>query len=713
MSAVTRRERRKTAGQRMTALVGKALEEDNTFWGHDTWGDDGDSGNESFRDSDEDSEMKKDQFDSDFDDSESDHEDEEAAAGMEAEAQLQKSERSTKQRKSNYVDIAKAGRDLMQKRKGKGKKRIMGDGINAGIVLNFPGDMPALPAAASNLQVAVRPLPPPLLPVNSQPATKRQPKLKAEAAALSAVPVAVSSRRRRSLYSPRKLRETRSTAPSDAILHPKSTSVTSNKKMKRKRYAQEELLLEAINDTEPENGRWLLARKRIRDLVEKDKDALLRDTATGKIVEKYNSRRGCLNTLTFPEMDAVPEILTRPRVDLALPSPTLCVITGKPAKYRDPLTKLGYFDMASFKEIRRRHKAGEQIIPPKTMKQPPVKFQLEPETEALSAKSPVSSGPNISNRTKMKPAEPQRDSELTVDLSKIKSANKREMEIEAEATAGILSADDKPTSSKAMSLSRGGRSGSPIRSASTKQFSKVQPDPSSPVTRCGKPGNKATNIDFPEKPPLSPGRRSRRRWKPSSKLLQNIANEDRNNAATAGALAIRMESDGLTWCRSSVAGNELKDSLNASALEDEQSMMKGAQPAANGTRADSSTQKADTSKASYDTRQDSGLSKSSPKPATNPGCVPSNHLTNKSDTETSAAGGRSGIKRRNKIDNASRKQAPEPVYMVSNEAEASENQKSEKKKEGEPRYITQSELIMEAIQTYSKQRERSLSQSDN
>eukprot|EP00526_Cylindrotheca_closterium_P025816 CAMPEP_0113649496 /NCGR_PEP_ID=MMETSP0017_2-20120614/26298_1 /TAXON_ID=2856 /ORGANISM="Cylindrotheca closterium" /LENGTH=59 /DNA_ID=CAMNT_0000561869 /DNA_START=141 /DNA_END=317 /DNA_ORIENTATION=+ /assembly_acc=CAM_ASM_000147 len=59
MSAITQRGKRKTAGKRMSSLVGKAQEEDDTFWGHDTWADDGeDSGNESFRDSDEDSALK-------------------------------------------------------------------------------------------------------------------------------------------------------------------------------------------------------------------------------------------------------------------------------------------------------------------------------------------------------------------------------------------------------------------------------------------------------------------------------------------------------------------------------------------------------------------------------------------------------------------------------------------------------------------------------
>ena len=40
------------------------------------------------------------------------------------------------------------------------------------------------------------------------------------------------------------------------------------------------------------------------------------------------------------------------------PHRTTCAVTGKPARYRDPLTGQGYHDAAAFKELRRRHEAG-------------------------------------------------------------------------------------------------------------------------------------------------------------------------------------------------------------------------------------------------------------------------------------------------------------------------------------------------------------------
>ena len=40
------------------------------------------------------------------------------------------------------------------------------------------------------------------------------------------------------------------------------------------------------------------------------------------------------------------------------PHRTTCAVTGKPARYMDPLTGQGYHDAAAFKELRRRHEAG-------------------------------------------------------------------------------------------------------------------------------------------------------------------------------------------------------------------------------------------------------------------------------------------------------------------------------------------------------------------
>ena len=88
-----------------------------------------------------------------------------------------------------------------------------------------------------------------------------------------------------------------------------STSGRGGKRGKRK-FTQEELILEAVQVTEPENERWLLNRKRIQS-EESSRAELKKKLMMGesnrdkKIVCKHNSKRGCYNTLTFPSMDHV------------------------------------------------------------------------------------------------------------------------------------------------------------------------------------------------------------------------------------------------------------------------------------------------------------------------------------------------------------------------------------------------------------------------
>jgi hypothetical protein len=360
-TAVLQRGKRKTAGRRMTALVGEAQEEDDTFWGHNTWAED-DSGNESFHDSDEDSTLKKDQFDSDFDDSESDNEDAEQAAGEEEERQLQRQERSSK-RGNQYVD------GIGGRKRAKGKRRIMGDGINAGIVLNFPSQMMTSAITAAAVQPT---MPQPPTAITSAIMLRRKSRKSPDAAISLA-----STRERRSQ---KRLRETRSTARAPLQKSKRTTS----KKAKRRLFKQEELLIEAVNETEPGNQRWLLARKRVKDSVEQDRDLSLRDKTRGKIIQKYHSRRGCLITLTFPEMDSVPSILTTRSLPPKQPQKQTCVITGKSAKYRDPQTNLGYYDLTAFKELRRRAAAKE----PLDQRAKPIEATTRTTKTSKSVKSP-------------------------------------------------------------------------------------------------------------------------------------------------------------------------------------------------------------------------------------------------------------------------------------------------------------------------------------
>lgn len=398
-AAVLGRQKRKTAGRRMTSLVGKAQEEDDAFWGHETWAEDADSGNESFHDSDEDSALKKDEFDSDFNDSESDNEEEERAAGEEEERELKRQERSKSSRSNAYVDIKRVAK--------KTGKRIRGDGMNAGIVLNFP------PAFAGSASAGI-----PL----AQPQTAIQPPITTSQIPVQGPPKKIArnnfvptTRETRSRIS-KGTKRTRSTKASSTPRPVKKETKTSTKKAKRRLYRQEELLIEAVNETEPENQRWLLGRQRIKDLEEKDRDALaLRDKARGKIVQKYHSRRACLITLTFPEMDSVPDILTRPKIIPTRPEKVECVITGKPARYRDPKTNLGYYDLAAFKELRRRMEAKEPLDQRKKKIAEAKKKEF-----TASAPVPVASAPNQKpSQTPSTPTDNNNNNKALLELSKM------------------------------------------------------------------------------------------------------------------------------------------------------------------------------------------------------------------------------------------------------------------------------------------------------
>lgn len=364
MSAVTERERRVTAGKRMTSLVGEAQQQDDEFWGHDVWHEDSESYHSS---SDEEA---KDEFDSDFDESESDNEQDELDQGAQEERQLQLDIRNQKKRSSAYIETARA---LHKPKKLKGKKMVTGDGINAGIVLNLPGGIAPLPnlhpvaavrssaaapvthAATASTAVPAKPIIPLLLPDPVK--------------SLQSTATMATTRQRRTKKSGSRSNEALQnhhhyeTADGDDIASTKNSDALATKKRKgaQHRFTQEELLLEASNVTEPENVKWLLARKRHQeglDEFHKEQAASNSRANSSQVISSYTSRRGQLNVISFYDMDYLPEIL-KPQQLPQIAETRTCAITGKPAKYRDPKTLLYYHDAAAFKELRRKFEAGE------------------------------------------------------------------------------------------------------------------------------------------------------------------------------------------------------------------------------------------------------------------------------------------------------------------------------------------------------------------
>jgi len=118
-------------------------------------------------------------------------------------------------------------------------------------------------------------------------------------------------------------------------------------------FVQKELLREAL-DTEEENARWLVAQRVV------DTERAMSDRPAkkeGGSFTRFLSRRGTHDTITFSSVDAVPEILRPDRQVQVLPD-KICVITGLPARYRDPLTGQPYANLAAFKKLRERQRRG-------------------------------------------------------------------------------------------------------------------------------------------------------------------------------------------------------------------------------------------------------------------------------------------------------------------------------------------------------------------
>lgn len=439
--AVLSRSRRSSAGTRMTDLVGKAAADDEAFWGHKTWAEEGgfgrsggggsdsgsggssddsdeaslSSGAGSYRLSEDDEEDRVDRFDSDFDESEDEADEEEETrrvAAREKQVRLEERRAKSKKRAGVYRDIAaSAGRELMKSKMAKaakkGGKKVrtgMGDGVNEGLMLNFPG------ADAPGGAVAAVPLVPGAAPAVAVTVAYAAPAAVTSAAATAAPAPGVSEmpkpRSRQTRYrkgqtaGKRSLRTATLAKTIETAASAKAASKETAKRQakiasreranpKKRKFTQEELLIEAANVTEPENSRWLLSRKRAMQQAE-----ILHGNRHGpggkgtgnkaaKVISKFNSRRGCYNTITFPEMDLIPEIFTRggskraralsgssedhisesgsaaaERIG-ARAKADACAITGKKARYRCPKTLLGYHDLNAFKELRRRLAKGE------------------------------------------------------------------------------------------------------------------------------------------------------------------------------------------------------------------------------------------------------------------------------------------------------------------------------------------------------------------
>ena len=571
------RQRRATAGKRLTFLTGQAAENDDAFWGHETWKEDSDEGNESFHSSDEDSELQRDEFDSDFDESESDHEAEEEEAGAAEEQELLESERKKKKRKGTYMEISSAGRNLLVKQQPMAKrtkytkgKRAIGDGLNAGIVLNLPPPPSAVATAAGVAGavgvagpsviagVALKPAPVaanqqqlPLTAVSSTgvgtagkgtvgPAPAVAPKHSpTRAKSTGATTTLAATRKRRnatSAYGPRERAVKQTVDTFKPKASPTVSAAATKKKQPKETHSQEDLIVEAVQETEPENLRWLLGRKRYQ--AEKDKEATPRETRGSghTVIEKFVSRRGYPNTITFPNMDHVPALLVPKKAEAGAKQkrpPKKCVITGRAARYRDPKTGMGYHDAAAFKELRRRH-ASKEPLDQRKKKAPPKNAAAACASSAAAA-AVTGGGSTTEKAPASSPAAAAAANGGAVSnpASNLSNASSKPAPVaktgngDAAANGGnITDAPDLATAKAAASA--GPTVAMPHRDAPVSSASPANPKPVLP------PGDTSTHAKEAPSPSAAaasstatvadvnsaPGRRSPRRRKPSAKVLE-------------------------------------------------------------------------------------------------------------------------------------------------------------------------------------------------
>ena len=152
----------------------------------------------------------------------------------------------------------------------------------------------------------------------------------------------------------------------------------------RHQFTQKELLLEAL-ETEKINKTWLESQKFNNSLSNNDDKLKSMKLLSSQSMIRKLSRRGAYNTITFTDEALIPEILVNNNTPPSIPDKVLmcilyipvisliiyltiiclvyvhcmytqvCVITGLPARYRDPVTRMPYANLDAYKEIKARY----------------------------------------------------------------------------------------------------------------------------------------------------------------------------------------------------------------------------------------------------------------------------------------------------------------------------------------------------------------------
>ena len=116
------------------------------------------------------------------------------------------------------------------------------------------------------------------------------------------------------------------------------------------RLTQEEMLIHALT-TEQQNKQSL---KRVLDAsMDEKKHRAPGAKFFGPTIRFHSRKTPRLHVMSSTDVTKVPVVINSTQCKYKKRAKT-CVITGQPAKYRDPLTGYVYANLAAFKEIRRR-----------------------------------------------------------------------------------------------------------------------------------------------------------------------------------------------------------------------------------------------------------------------------------------------------------------------------------------------------------------------
>jgi hypothetical protein len=201
--------------------------------------------------------------------------------------------------------------------------------------------------------------------------------------------------------------------------------------------------------------------------------------------------------------------------------PLRCVITGKPARYKDPLTKFPYYNLEAFKELRRRHENGVPIDVANGSSKPKQESSVNGEAATDppdNAASTTSIPPAIKENDNTKPKKPAvstnprpPSAKLPPKFNATKPNSKPAGPPKSKLPFQSPKPEPKPAAVGASNVIEGAKdSSTPAAQAPSIEHLKFS---------WGQSGS--SNTDSQESP--SGRRLSRRTWKPSEKVLETIS----------------------------------------------------------------------------------------------------------------------------------------------------------------------------------------------